>query len=63
MQKIERRRGRPAAGRQVVIRMPEALIAALDKAAGREGVSRPEMVRRLLTSTAVERELKRRERQ
>ncbi|MBX3513667.1 MAG: CopG family transcriptional regulator [Xanthobacteraceae bacterium] len=42
--------GRPATGKDplVCIRMPEKLVAAIDKAAEKEGVSRSEKIRELI---------------
>jgi metal-responsive CopG/Arc/MetJ family transcriptional regulator len=48
----QQKRGRPATGRQygetIPVRLPSALCEALDKSAKRHGVSRSELIRRLL---------------
>ncbi|MBX6385426.1 MAG: CopG family transcriptional regulator [Microbispora sp.] len=44
-------RGRPPVGRQITVRLPEDLIAALDAKAAEDGTSRPHVIRQLLTST------------
>ena len=47
---IPKRRGRPATGKDplVTLRLPQAMIDALDKKAEAEGVSRSEAMRQLI---------------
>jgi predicted DNA binding CopG/RHH family protein len=46
----KKKRGRPATGKDplVALRLPDSMIAAIDRAAESDGVSRSEKIRRLI---------------
>lgn len=50
IKEIPKKRGRPATGKDplVTVRLPAAMIAALDKEAGAAGVNRSEVIRRFV---------------